>query len=759
MSKDEEMELDGVDELPTFTLEEILAEYALNREKEEPDEIRPIPMEPEQDQRPPSPPPAAQEPEPPEEPQKAEEMEAASPQAPEPEKEEEEEKPEEKKPFRPYLRLLRRESEPPQPEEPSSEPEEPEPPRAPEEDGGQVTPFPSRAAEGFFARKLGDLRRRADQYAEHMFEDEGTEESEEVRQAERYIPGVDQEEPEEDAPPVRRRRQPPPIPDLSPQELFRRYDKGVRGVRWRIFLSLVISILALYLSFATGLRMPLPPVLTDQLPLQRMILAGMLGVVMVLTLDAVLLGLLHLITLRPELDSIVALACVANLADALLMDKLTPEMVRHPFCGLSALALTFLLWGNYAKRLGLRVACRTAASVTTPYLVTLDERKWNGRDAYAKWSGEPAGFGRQIQASDGAQRIFHVAAPLLLVGCLLCAVLSSIGRERPNDFVWCLSANLTAASSYSAALCYGIPWGALAQRLAKSGAALAGWDGVTSTGGGSSVLLSDEDLFPPGTVQLNGIKIFGDFSVDRVVGSTATLIRDSGSGLDKLFHDLLRAQGTVYRRATNFCCYEGGGLSGDIRGEQILVGTASFMHLMDVPLPQGMHVKNAVFCAIGGELAGLFVLKYTLNGAVAPALHALIRNHVVPVMATRDFNITPEMLRQRFKLPADHMEYPAIERRVELSDPNQEHSAILTAVLCRTGVDPFTEAAVGGKRLRRGVRASAGFAVLGATLGLLLSFYLTFLQSYTSLTPGNLLVFLLMWLVPTFLISDWVNRY
>ena len=33
MSKDEELELDGVDELPSFTLEEILAEYELKEEQ------------------------------------------------------------------------------------------------------------------------------------------------------------------------------------------------------------------------------------------------------------------------------------------------------------------------------------------------------------------------------------------------------------------------------------------------------------------------------------------------------------------------------------------------------------------------------------------------------------------------------------------------------------------------------------------------------------------------------------------------------
>ena len=99
-------------------------------------------------------------------------------------------------------------------------------------------------------------------------------------------------------------------------------------------------------------------------------------------------------------------------------------------------------------------------------------------------------------------------------------------------------------------------------------------------------------------------------------------------------------------------------------------------------------------------------------------------------MATRDFNLIPAMLRQRFKLPVDKMEFPAAERRIELSDEDQEHSDILTAVLCREGVAPYSEAVVGAARLRRAVRISALLASLGAVAGLLLAFYLTFVGSY-----------------------------
>ena len=152
-------------------------------------------------------------------------------------------------------------------------------------------------------------------------------------------------------------------------------------------------------------------------------------------------------------------------------------------------------------------------------------------------------------------------APILIIACVLFSLISSLGRERLRDLLWCLGATFTASASLSATLCFGIPWRKLSARLSKSGAALAGWQGMVNTTGSSNLLLSDIDLFPAGSVSLNGVKIFGDWSIEKVVGLTATLIRDSGSGLEKVFHDLLRSQGAIYRRGGELAVYEGGGFS------------------------------------------------------------------------------------------------------------------------------------------------------------------------------------------------------
>lgn len=628
------------------------------------------------------------------------------------------------------------------------------------EDGGEtgrVVDFPEE--ESVLSAFLKDITRKADRYADQMFQESESMDPEEVRRLEELIPGTDQEAPPEPPGRVRRPRKPePPPPDLPPQELARTYGKGLKGMRLRTVLVFLLAAAALFqLAVPASGFYWLPPL--DGYQIQVWISAGLLGLGTLLSLDVLWAGLRRALRGRVGMDTLAALSVLFTLADALTLSLSQDREGQLPYAAAALAGLFFLLHGSYHKRCGLRLSCRTAASAAEPYILTLDEGKWNGRDTYCKWSGVPNGFGSQVQMDDGAQRIYRVVCPLLLLACLLFSLLASYGLDKPQHLLWCLSATFTASAAFGGALVYGRPFHKLARRLASSSAALAGWPGTAQSGKGDRILLTDGDLFPPGYVELNGIKVFGDWSIERVVGYTATLIRDSGSGLTKLFHDLLRAQGSIFRKAEHLCCYEGGGLSATIRGDQVLVGSAAFMKLMEVELPQGLHVKNAVFCAIEGELAGIFALNYTLPDMVFPSLEALMREKVGPVLATRDFNLIPAMLHQRFKLAADKMDFPPVERRRELSDPDQPHSSTITAVLCREGLLPYGESVVAAKRLRWSTRFGAVLTCLGSCVGVLLAYYLTSVDAYGSLSPLNLLVFLLFWLAPVWFLTSWTARY
>ena len=294
--------------------------------------------------------------------------------------------------FRPDGPPVERQAAPTRQEEPE---EEEQPPRRDE----KVLEFPGEegpAADNPIAEKLNRLVRRADDYASHMYEEEGKEHDEQVRRAEAYIPGTDEEEePERPRRERRARRQPPPAPDLPAGDLARRYNKGLKSLGVRGTLTLLLFFPALYLSVEL---LPYPALFTPQMRVWA--LAGLQVLAMLLGLDGLLRGLFRVFRLEFGMDTLLAFASAATLADALTMFQLDSREGEMPYCAAIVLGLALLLKGTARKRRGQRLACRTAASASHPYLVTLDEGKWNGREAYAKWSGEPIGVGRQMQASD-----------------------------------------------------------------------------------------------------------------------------------------------------------------------------------------------------------------------------------------------------------------------------------------------------------------------------------------------------------------------
>ena len=615
--------------------------------------------------------------------------------------------------------------------------------------------------------QLHTLLRRADHFADHMYDQ--AEPDPETLKAEKYIPGVDQEElPDADQPPPRRARlrlvKPRELPpDTPPAKLAAQYAKGLKSqgvrVKFATFFAVLAALCSLelpYLSWNTLLG-GLGELGVTVFQLRCWVLTGLLALVGLLCYDIIAAGGKQLFTLRPRAESLLLPAFAFTLADGLTAAGMAGREDCLPYCAVAALSLSFALRGEHHRRRGDRMSAKTASQTRTPYVVSMNEGLWSSKPTYTKISGSSLGFGSQLQMEDGGHTAYRAAAPLLMLGAALCSVMASAGQGEPGRFVWAASACFTAASSWTALLAFALPYRKLAERLSKIGAALAGWPGAARCQPGG-VIVSDLDLFPTGSVQVSQVKVFGGAATEKVVGYTATMVRVMDCGLTRPFHDLLRTHGALYREVSGVEWHEGGA-SGIIRGQEVLVGTAAYMHLMEVPLPPGHNIKNAVFCAINGQLSGLFLLSYAMSGAVNPSLSALMRAGAAPVLATRDPNLIPALLEQKFKLPVDKMEFPPVARRLELSKPDPEEVGGLVALLTREGLSVYCDAVVGGRRLRLATRWGLIFTFAGSMIGLCLTFYLTSVAAFASLTAVNFLIFMAAWLVPQFLIANWVNQY
>ncbi|MBO4854773.1 MAG: hypothetical protein J5482_06545 [Oscillospiraceae bacterium] len=448
--------------------------------------------------------------------------------------------------------------------------------------------------------------------------------------------------------------------------------------------------------------------------------------------------------LSAALTAFVALAdCVYGLING---------CTRTPLAAPAALLILLCQWGLLLRHNARRETFRLAdIGGTPPYGVSVTAA------GSCKQKGTLTGLYRTSVQDDPARRWQRFLVPLYLAGATVLSGIVGLSGGRSGELLWIWSVLLTATVPFALPLTGTLPMNFLSRRLAGSGSAVAGYQGARAVSRSRRMVITDDDVFPPGTVGLNGLKIYGE-EIGKVVSYAASMTLESHSQLFPLFEQLLTAEGGSHLTVEDLHYYEEGGVGGTIRGESVTMGSAYFMRKKHVTLPQGLKLKTGVFLAVDGVLIAVFAIKYQPSRNVEWALRAMRRNRVEPVLAARSCNVTPGLLRRKFGMDAKPV-YPDVSTRLALGDLGRETAEKPGAVVYREGLMPFAEVVVGSRRMTRAVHASTVLAYLGGLCGLLLTYYLTATGAWSLLDPLRLLVYQALWLLPTWFLSGLVRHY
>ncbi len=552
---------------------------------------------------------------------------------------------------------------------------------------------------------------------------------------------------------------PPEEPDAlesarRQREIYRRSGAAARKV-------LITLLPLLYLTFAHRTGLPLPGFLSYlESPYAWLFTVICLQcLAMVFGADVLLTGARDLGRLSPSCESLVTVTCGASLLHALSVMIFPAWGGFLPYCAVSVLALFLNLWARSASARGRFISLRIAAMQENPYTVTCQERLYDKHDGFVKRRDSGTeGFVSGVLQPDLAHRIMRLAAPLLLITVLALSVIASFGKGHPETFLWSLSALSAAAAAGSPALAFALPFLRMCRRLKTFGAAVGGSGAMGELSHSAALLLQDDDVFPPGSVTLNGMKLFHGYDVERVVAYAYNLAMYSGNCLGRLFEGVVKGSRIPDLPVEEISYYEAGGVSGLVEGNRVLVGTREFMQRSGVHLPANIAVEHAVLVAFNYELAGIFAMNYAPAGSVARILPQLTDGRNFLVLATRDFNITPELLRKKYRLDLRHLEVPGLEQRVELSDEDVLMEGKPLAVIIREGLSPYAESVLTSRRAYRVGRINLVLSLLATVVALLLMGFMAAAGAFASASPCNLFIYLALWAVPYVLTAGYVGR-
>ena len=435
-------------------------------------------------------------------------------------------------------------------------------------------------------------------------------------------------------------------------------------------------------------------------------------------------------------------AVVTNLVallDAVMLLVLPERSALAPLGAVAGASMVFSLWGLKCYHRGMWETLRTA-SMGQPSCVAD-----HCESGIAKGNRRSDGFVLRTTMESTASQWQRLLLPSLIAVSVAFALLSSMGRGYDQDFLWCWSAILCASCSLVCPMAYCVPLERIARRLSHNGTAVAGQYGASVLSSSSKIVVTDMDLFPRNNVSIGGIKLYGE-ERDRAISYAATLAVQGGGCMARVFEAVCQGEHIAYQPLEHFHVHDDNGLSGMIRGETVLVGTPVFMRHMAVRLPSTLPAKTALCLAVDGELIALFAIKYTAAAPVEIALRALARNGLQILLATRDGNVTPKMIKKIYGTDGKAT-IPEISERLSLSDPQREASAP-SGLIYREGLLPFVELVALSRRLCQIVKVGNLLSVLGSVFGALLGFYLTFVGRSDALSPIMLMIYLLLWTAP-----------
>ena len=547
------------------------------------------------------------------------------------------------------------------------------------------------------------------------------------------------------------RREEPEMVYPSPEDACAAYAK-VGTLRLRLLVCLVLSVcsaLLLLLSQYTLGSLDL----TGSLRSFSVVMTALLLAQSLLSYEVFIRGIYQALKLRFDLMSLLTLATIVTVADSF---QAIPDG-RQPFCTVTAMALLLAQWSVVLEKKAKWRTLKTVLSMDAPVAAVKEEKAWHGLDCIFRREGSLQDFTAMLETPDAAQKVMRVYAPVMAVVTGVLALFAAL--RGGSNFLWAWTALLMAALPGGGFIACCRPFSILAKRLHSSGAAICGWRGAKLLSGESGIAIQDNDLFPKNSVSMNGMKMYSDLPIRQVVGYATAVVQAAGSGLLPLFEEVMKNENGRRYTADSFRQYEGGGLGAEIRGDVVLLGSLPFMRLMGIHVPEGTKVQSAVYISVNKELVGVFALSYTPSAGTRSGLQSVLHSSgLTPILATRDFMITPALVKKRYKIPADRLEFPVVAERSRLSGPNAGAGGRQGALMSKDSFLSFASAVTGGRLLRRAVHGAVGVTLLSGVLGTVLLCILTYLGAVEAASAANLLLYQVLWHLPVLLITGLIGK-
>lgn len=526
-------------------------------------------------------------------------------------------------------------------------------------------------------------------------------------------------------------------------------EQGVGKLQIAIFLSLVVVLLSAgaTIVYAFGMVPEKRMRLMVFSQIFAMLLSGLLGSYQMLD------GIVSMLKGKFNINSLLFVTFIACCVDGVYC----LSELRVPICAAFSLEMFMSLWSTYHKRSTEMAMMDTMRKATRLDSLVKADNFFENQPGILRTEGDVDEFMNNYNAiPQPEKKLNRFALIAMLVSIGIAAVAGVLHGASMG--VQILTTSLLVAVPASSLISMSRPMAILERRFHALGTVLCGWQGVEGLCGTAVFPLTDADIFPAGSAKMNGVKFYGDRSPDEIISYTAALISANGDGLAPIFDQLVESRNATRYTAENLQYYANGGIGGEVCGEPVLIGTLTFLQEMGVEIPEGTMVNQAVYTAIDGTLCGLYAISYNrMKSAVAGLTTISSYRKLTPVMISGDFMLTESFLKSKFGISTKRLAFPPRPVRQQLAAVTPAPEAPALAMVTQDGLAPAAYAVTGARALRSAAKIGLNVHMAGGIIGMLIMLALAVLGSVELLTPLNILLYQLVWMIPGILITEWTR--
>ena len=442
---------------------------------------------------------------------------------------------------------------------------------------------------------------------------------------------------------------------------------------------------------------------------------------------ALLLNILHCcIRLASEGEEI-PFACIAMLIlFAQLRAQVSEETIKH---------YTYKVAGAARDPIG--IFCRRGK---TPHLVKAPLADIN---TFAAQTTEQEERKRM-------ERLFTLSAlaAAVILSVIVCASTGDAGR-----LIYVLAATVTGSCQVALLSASVMARQSAARRLAHCGAASDSDEGSDKLATTQTVVLTDEDLFPNGSVVLVSLELHSNLNDATALAYAAALTQ--GSSLGNMLAEEVRTRYGAPLAAHRVLRYDGG-VGGQIGGLQVLLGNERFMTSRGVSV-SGM-TDNALALSLDGNLAAVLTVDYTVPAVLFHAMQKLTEQKTTIWLNSHNQQITPQLVEQLYGLPKGTVVVPELECSRALQNPARVQDARLCALLMRDGLMGIADCICVARAQRKAQRAGVLIGICASIVCMLLMMYLCYAFVPSDAHPIRLLIYMVLCFIPIFFLDNGVGR-